>query len=170
MKTRRPQRTLIEEVIAGAFSGLVATIPMTITMFVVQRMLPRREQTTQEPRQITDDMLHKSNLDDDVSEQGKDRLSVAAHFTYGAGTGMIYALAGRLLPLPAGLRGPVYGFFVWAASYAGWLPAVKTLPPPHRRPLGRNMLLIVSHLVWGVALEPLSALLLNRKWLRRAWR
>jgi uncharacterized membrane protein YagU involved in acid resistance len=170
MPARKGQRTLIEEAIAGAFSGLIATVPMTITMLIMQKMLPRREQTTLEPRRVSDDMLRKANLDDDVSESGKEQFSVAAHFGYGAGTGMIYALAGRLLPLPPGLRGPVYGFFVWAASYAGWLPAAKTLPPPHRRPIGRNLLLIIAHFVWGLVVEALSALFLKRTYWRRAWR
>jgi uncharacterized membrane protein YagU involved in acid resistance len=171
MATRRRQRSLVDEALAGAVSGLVATVPMTITMFAVQKMLPRREQTTLEPRRVSDDMLRKADLHDDVSEGGKEKFSVAAHFGYGAGTGMIYALAGRLLPLPPGLRGPVYGLFVWAASYAGWLPAVNTLPPPHRRPLGRNLLLIVAHFVWGIAIDTTRALVFKRnKWWRRAWR
>jgi hypothetical protein len=52
---------------------------------------------------------------------------------------------------------------VWAASYAGWLPAVNTLPPPQRRPAGRNLLLILSHLVWGAATEALASPLLDRE-------
>jgi uncharacterized membrane protein YagU involved in acid resistance len=131
-------------------------------MLVIQRLLPRREQSTLEPRRVSDDMLRKANLDDELSGRGKEQFSVAAHFGYGAGTGMIYALADRLLPLPRGLRGPAYGMLVWAASYAGWLPAAKTLPPPQRRPAGRNLLLIVSHLVWGAATEGMVASILDR--------
>jgi uncharacterized membrane protein YagU involved in acid resistance len=162
MTTQTKQRTLLAEALAGAVSGLAATVPMTVAMLVMQRVLPRRQQTTLEPRRVSDDMLRKSGLNDDLSERGKERVSVVAHFGYGAGTGMIYALAERLLPLPRGLRGPVYGLFVWAASYAGWLPAVNTLPPPQRRPAGRNLMLVVSHLVWGAAAEGVTAFLLNR--------
>ncbi|HEY3393685.1 MAG TPA: DUF6789 family protein [Lacipirellulaceae bacterium] len=170
MTKQRSEQTLLGEALAGAIAGLVATVPMTLAMLVMQRMLPRREQTTLEPRRISDDMLQKADLHDDVSERGKEQVSAAAHFGYGAGVGMIYAMADRFLPLPRGLRGPVYGMLVWAASYAGWLPAVKTLPPPQRRPAGRNVLLIVSHLVWGAAAEGMTRLLLGRNRSKVAWR
>ncbi len=156
-------RSLLGDAVAGAVSGLVATVPMTVAMLVMQRLLPRREQSTLEPRRISDDMLRKADLHDDLSKRDKEKFSVAAHFGYGAGVGTIYALADRLLPLPRGLRGPAYGMLVWAASYAGWLPAVETLPPPQRRPAGRNLLLIVSHLVWGAATEGMAALFLDRE-------
>jgi hypothetical protein len=159
MSKRNFEQSPIGEAIAGAVSGLVATVPMTVAMLLIQRMLPRSEQTTLEPRRVSDDLLRKADLDDEVSERGKEQLSVAAHFGYGAGVGMIYALADRVLPLPRGLRGPAFGLLVWGASYAGWLPAVKTLPSPQRRPAGRNALLIASHLVWGAAAEGMTALL-----------
>jgi uncharacterized membrane protein YagU involved in acid resistance len=167
MKKLRAEQTLLGEAIAGAVSGFVATVPMTVAMLVIQRMLPRREQTTLEPRRISEDMLRKADLHDDFTERGKEQFSVAAHFGYGAGVGMIYAMADRVMPLPRGLRGPAYGMLVWAASYAGWLPAVKTLPPPQRRPAGRNLLLIVSHLVWGAAAEGMTTYLLKRPTARR---
>ena len=170
MKKYVSDRSLLGDALAGAVSGLVATVPMTVAMLVMQRLLPRREQSTLEPRRISDDMLRKVDLDDDLSERGKQKVSVAAHFGYGAGTGMIYALADRFLPLPRGLRGPAYGMLVWAASYAGWLPAVKTLPPPQRRPAGRNLLLIVSHLVWGAAAEGMTTFLLGRSRKHITWR
>jgi uncharacterized membrane protein YagU involved in acid resistance len=161
------KRSIVEEALAGAASGLLATVPMTLTMFIMQGMLPRRERTTLEPRRVSDDMLRKAGVNDDVSKQGRESFSVVAHLGYGATTGMFYALAQRLMPLPGGLRGPVYGLFVWAASYAGWLPAVNTLPPPHRRPVRRNLLLIVAHFVWGVALE-LAILLFSKTLLPHA--
>jgi uncharacterized membrane protein YagU involved in acid resistance len=170
MTKQRSEQTLLGEALAGAVSGLAATVPMTLAMFVMQRLLPRREQTTLEPRRISDDMLRKADLDDDVSERGKEQFSAAAHFGYGAGVGMIYAMADRFLPLPRGLRGPAYGLLVWAASYAGWLPAVKTLPPPQRRPAGRNALLIVSHLVWGAAAQGMTRLLLGHGQSKGVWR
>src|SRR5687768_7932316 len=99
------RRPLIQEAIAGAVSGLIATVPMTITMLVMQRLLPKRQQTTLEPKRISDDMLRKADLDDELSEGAKQQFSVAAHFGYGALTGMAYPLIDRLLPLPRGLRG-----------------------------------------------------------------
>jgi uncharacterized membrane protein YagU involved in acid resistance len=163
MSKSRPQRSLVEDALAGAVSGLVATVPMTITMLVIQRLLPLRQQSTLEPRRISDDMLRKSGVDDGLSERSKERFSIAAHFGYGATTGLLYALLERLLPYRPALRGPLYGLFVWAASYVGWLPAAGTLPPPQRRPAGRNILLIVAHLVWGLVLQLIDEVLFVRR-------
>jgi uncharacterized membrane protein YagU involved in acid resistance len=164
MASQKSQRPLIQEAIAGAVSGFIATIPMTVTMLIMQRLLPKREQTTLEPRRVSDDILHKVNLDDELSEKGRKHFSIFAHFGYGALSGMTYALAERVLPLPRGLRGAVYGLFVWAASYIGWLPAAGTLPPPQRRPVGRNLLLVLAHFVWGIALDIVSSILLGRRY------
>ena len=163
MAIREPQRLVIQEALAGAVSGLIATVPMTVTMLVMQRLLPRREQSTLEPRRISDDMLRKADLDDELSENEREQFSVMAHFGYGALGGMTYALADRLLPMPRGVRGPAYGLLVWAASYAGWLPVAGTLPPPQRRPAGRNVLLIAAHLVWGMALDGAATALLRQR-------
>jgi hypothetical protein len=65
--------------------------------------------------------------------------------------GAAYAVLGRRLALPRASGGAAFGLLVYAAGYAGWLPAFGILPPPHRRPVGRNGLLIAAHLVWGTA-------------------
>jgi uncharacterized membrane protein YagU involved in acid resistance len=147
---------VLQETLKGAVAGLIATVPMTATMLAIQRMLPRLQQQRLEPRRITNDMLRRTGLKHDLSEQKREQATLVAHFGYGAAVGAGYALAEQLLPLPRGLRGPTYGMLVWAASYAGWLPVIGTLPPPQQRPAGRNALLIAAHLVWGLATEAVS--------------
>jgi uncharacterized membrane protein YagU involved in acid resistance len=150
------RRKLLDEVLAGAMAGFVATVPMTATMLVVDRLLPRWQRTRLEPRRIMDDMLHRAGLQDDLNERERLSASIAAHFAFGTAVGAPYTLLDEVMPLPRGLRGPAYGLLVWASSYAGWLPAIGTLPPPQRRPAGRNLLLIASHLVWGATTEAVS--------------
>jgi uncharacterized membrane protein YagU involved in acid resistance len=140
------------DIAAAAAAGLLATVPMTIAMFGIQQMLPRRKRTRVEPRRITDDMLRHAGLRDDLAEQERNCAATLAHFGYGAAMGAAYPLV-RRLPIARGLSGPGYGMLVWAASYIGWLPAIKTLPPPLRRPNGRNVLLIAAHFVWGASTE-----------------
>jgi uncharacterized membrane protein YagU involved in acid resistance len=122
-------------------------------MLLIHGLLPRRQQTRLEPRRITEDMLKRVGLRDDLDRRERLGATVAAHFAYGTAAAAPYLLVEPFIPLPKGLRGAGYGLAVWAASYAGWLPAIGTLPPPHRRPRGRNVLLIASHLVWGAATE-----------------
>lgn len=58
--------------------------------------------------------------------------------------------------------GLLFGLGVWTASDAGGLPAAHVLPGPTRRPSVRNVLLIVSHAAWGVALHSVLRVLQRR--------
>jgi uncharacterized membrane protein YagU involved in acid resistance len=76
------------------------------------------------------------------------------HLGFGASVGSVFALLHRSLRLPLlpAVQGVVYGVVVWAASYAGWVPALGILPPPmHDRP-GRPVAMVVAHGVYGMAL------------------
>jgi uncharacterized membrane protein YagU involved in acid resistance len=167
MANRSNQAPLLQEALVGAASGLFATVPMTVTMLVMQRFLPRLEQTTLEPRRVSDDMLQKMGLAHELTEEQRERISIAAHFGYGALAGMLYVPVERLLPFPRGLRGAVYGVLIWAGSYAGWLPAVRTLPPPRHRPKRRNQLMVVAHLVWGLSLDIATQAFVGQRTARR---
>lgn len=139
--------------LSGGVAGLAATVPMTLVMKVLERRLPSDERlpSAQEPLLIVDQLLRAVGVEQELSERQKRRLTWGAHFGYGTASGIGYAfLAGRL-PLPTATRGALYGVLLWALSYGGWLPALRILPLPTRRALGRNAVLIASHLVWGVS-------------------
>lgn len=97
-------------------------------------------------------MLRHAELEHSTTETEQQLVATTAHFAYGAGAGGVYPFVRDLFPTPE-VAGPAYGLAVFAARYAGWLPAFGVLPPPHRRGWGRNVLLIASHVVWGMALE-----------------
>lgn len=63
--------------------------------------------------------------------------------------GTLYPITVGRLPLPSFLKGIIFGIGVWLVSYLGWLPAANILPPATREPAARNILMILSHLVWG---------------------
>ena len=76
--------------------------------------------------------------------------TAAAHLGFGAGSGALYsALVRRSTPL----RGMSFGVVVWAASYAGWIPALRLMPAPHRDKPGRVGTILTAHLVYGIALH-----------------
>jgi len=152
--------SLFPKAIAGAAAGFVATLPMTITMLAIQGFVPWRHRTKLEPRRVSEDMLKRVGIDD-LSEKETKAATVAAHFAYGAGCGLVYGMTESALPLPQGTRGPLFGLAVWVASYAGWLPTLGTLPPPNRYPQSRTALLIASHLVWGATTEAMHQMLLR---------
>lgn len=150
-------------VIAGAVAGLVATAPMTLAMEWMFRRLPWRERYPLPPSQIVKKLTHMAGLRGHVDREEHAALTLASHFGYGAVAGAVYAPIARAIPLPAGLKGIVFGLLVWAISYLGWLPGVHILPPATKHPPRRNALMIAAHIVWGLVTGVLTEALSSRK-------
>jgi uncharacterized membrane protein YagU involved in acid resistance len=145
--------TISKKLIAGAASGVIAPIPMTVAMIAINKLMRWPHRQRLEPRKITDDMLRRAGLRHQLSEEERKQAAVAAHFAFGCAAGSIYPIVEPFIPAPRTLRGPLYGLAVWAVSYSGVLPAIGSLPPQKRRPAGRALLLAASHVVWGAALQ-----------------
>lgn len=125
----------------GALSGLTATMAMTAAMRLMHSALPRKDRYPLPPRELTEQMLP-------ASPSNLPALTVLAHFAYGAAAGSLFGC------VPDRWRGTgsLYGVGVWALSYLGWIPALNILKPATRHPPKRDLLMIVSHVVWGTAL------------------
>jgi hypothetical protein len=108
---------------------------------------------TQPPERITDAVLDATDVDV-RSEQSRHALAVTSHLAFGAGCGMLFAAATDRIavPIPPVLQGVGFGLLVWAASYAGWIPALGILPPPTEDHPGRPATMAASHVVYGAVL------------------
>src|SRR5437763_1777970 len=137
--------------LAGPLAGLTATVPMTAVMELLHRLLPEEERYPLPPREITEKVAEDAGVTPPPDEPTLRGLSLLTHFGFGTAAGAAYAALGR----PAGLSGPLggaaFGLAVWAASYLGWLPALKVLRPATEHPPRRTALMIAAHLVWGAA-------------------
>ena len=131
---------------------------MTWFMKAVHAVLPPREQDPLPPRQITERVTEEVAVKEQLSEEERRRLSVAAHYAFGATAGALYAPLARTLRLPAVLGGVTYGLGVWASSYLGWLPKAGLYRRPQHEPAGRQAMMIGAHVVWGAALGMLVGL------------
>jgi uncharacterized membrane protein YagU involved in acid resistance len=147
------RNTLVREIVTpawkGAVAGCVATLPMTATMFFLQRRLPPRQRTALPPKKITMGVLRRLGLKQHMSGPEEQRTAWAAHFAYGTGMGAVYAPLARKAPLPSPLKGMMYGLIVWAAGYLGWLPAMDLPGSAPDESMQRNAMMIAAHLVWG---------------------
>jgi hypothetical protein len=138
--------TAAEKWLRGAAAGSLATIPMTLAMLMVHRLLPAREQYSLPPRLITENWLGRG--------QGETALrawTLINHFGFGALAGSLYSGLGIDKERPA-IAGPAFGVAVWAVSYLGWVPVLGLMAPATRQPARRNGMMIFAHLVWGAAL------------------
>jgi putative membrane protein len=133
-------------------AGLVATVPMSISMLIGWSLLPRREKYHLPPRMLTEEIAERVGIEDKINETELTSASVLSHFGYGALTGSMYALIEPKIPLGSSVKGGIAGVLVWVLSYLGWVPALRILPPATEHPWRRNLMMILAHLVWGVTL------------------
>jgi len=145
----------MNQVLLGAFSGLVATVPMTVAMDAMHSLLPEEERYPLPPRETTMAAAEKTGVSEHLDERQRTALTLAAHFGYGALTGAIYGSLANNISGPPLLAGASFGLAVWAGSYLGLLPVTGLLPPATEHPARRNALMIAAHLVWGATLGSL---------------
>lgn len=149
----------MNKMLAGSLSGFVATVPMSAFMVGSHALLRRGEQHPLPPRHITKKIAQDTGALEHMSHKQLREVTWLNHFAYGASVGAIY---GMLSPRVGAARAPLlsgmgYGLAVWAGSYLGWLPALKILPSATRESIGRNIVMIAAHLVWGAALGALCS-------------
>jgi uncharacterized membrane protein YagU involved in acid resistance len=142
-------------IVRGALAGAVATVPMTWLMVAGKRYLPESEISRPlPPAELMEDIERKTGVALD-SESHRAAVYVS-HFGYGASSGVLFALTmGRLRRIPVWVSAPAFGIAVWAASYLGWIPAVGSRAEARKSSGERNSLMLVSHLVWGLAIASL---------------
>jgi hypothetical protein len=148
----------------GAVGGLVGTAAMTMSMYVLYRLLPEEEQQSHlPPRPIILGTGRKLGLTQKLDETGEWTAMGAVHFAYGG-------LTGALLPFFPSLdlhkthhmveslaRGAVFGMVVWAGSYFGWLPATGLFKTWREETPKRMALMAFSTMVWGWVTEMVAA-------------
>lgn len=123
----------MHKLVRGAIAGAVATIPMTLIMTRLFRQLPPDQRYPLPPRLITESIAERAGVNPASSDDALTRGTLIAHFGYGAATGALFPLLEQR-GYPPALAGPGYGLGVWAASYLGWIPALKILSPATRHP------------------------------------
>jgi uncharacterized membrane protein YagU involved in acid resistance len=137
----------------GALAGFIGTAPMSISMVIGWRLLPRREKYHLPPRLIMNEITERAGIEDRMNEHELIGLTVFSHFSYGAFFGWLYTLFEHRLPFHSSLKGALAGLALWAGSYLGWLPVLGILPSALRHSWRRNLLMIVAHVIWGVTMS-----------------
>src|SRR4028119_2410751 len=98
------QDELVEDTLVGGVAGFLATLPMTLTMVLLYRLLPRSERFPLPPRQITMKVADETGVKPHLSEGERTAATYVAHFGYGAAAGAVYGLASRQTPAAAAAR------------------------------------------------------------------
>jgi uncharacterized membrane protein YagU involved in acid resistance len=161
-------RAMTNDVLVGAAAGVIATVPMTIAMEELHRILPGEHEGPLPPREVTEgvyDYLHEDLKPE--TEENMERLTFLLHYAFGGAAGSLFPLvAPRKLPAAIG-AGALYGLTVWTGSYLGLLPALGVRHHARHDSASRTGMMIAAHLVWGATL---GLLLRGRPGLRAASR
>ncbi len=137
---------------------------MTLLMMAWHRRLPRDEQYPLPPHEITMNAAEDAHIEEAVETPERQvEATLAAHFAYGGAAGAVYALLTPSIPLPAVVRGSLFGLTVWTVSYLGLMPAIGWHRPATEEPVARNALMLTANMFWGAVTAVLYDLRGKRK-------
>ncbi len=151
--------TQTANLVHGALAGLVATVPMTLTMWGARSAGLLGEPP---PRKITRAAMEKASPELARDPDVLNAASLAVHFAFGAGMGSLYAALPQHAQRSRVTRGLLLGSGIWAASYMGWVPALGIMPRPSEDRPGRPMSMVLAHWVFGATLTTVYAALQRR--------
>lgn len=138
---------LMRNVMRGLAAGVAGTVVMTGALVLARRAGLLGEPP---PLKITRKLLRRG-LGSTPPRPAVVAASLAAHVGYGATMGVLHAVLlgrrrGSLVP------GALFGAGVWGIGYAGWIPALRLMPPPLLDRPGRPTAMFLAHLIFGATL------------------
>lgn len=101
----------------------------------------------------TADMISEAVLSEPVPEKMQSIAGAAVHYGFGAFLGGLYGAIGAAKP---GVRtgfGTAYGAAAALVADEAMVPALGLSPPPQETPASTHAFGMISHLVFGIALE-----------------
>jgi hypothetical protein len=104
------------------------------------------------PMQVVD-RVEELGLVGELSPLGRRLLTVAAHFAYGAGTGIAFGLLRRERGGPGqeASVGAALGVLAWGAGWSSWLPLGGVHRAPWSQKSPKVLLPVIDHAVFGAA-------------------
>ncbi len=159
---------LLPTATAGAASGAVAAAVMGLVFMAADHLGLEGEAP---PERIARKVADRGPADPSTAEKADAPLGTALHLGFGAVLGALFAVAAPRIErrIPVGLPEPIltttgslaFAGLVYLVSYAGWVPALRLLPPPDRDRPGRQIATILAHAVFG---GTLAAVLDRTSW------
>lgn len=143
--------------VAGALGGLFASAVMNNFQALAAPLLPPSDAPP--ATEVAADKLAIAAAGVAVPDKAKPAAGNAVHYGFGAALGAAYGLAAEWSPAVTAGAGTGFG-----AAAAGLfdeiaVPALRLSPPPAETPAGLHLYGVISHLVYGVALEASRRLL-----------
>lgn len=149
--------TVARNMVVGAASGLVAAWLMNRFQNLWSAVASPRETSGQEAGEpATVKAANKvalATVGVRIPEQDRQLAGSAVHYGFGLSVGALYGAIGTVLPQVRVGFGTAYGGAVALIADEALVPAAGLSPPPHKVPPGTHLYGLVSHFVFGAALE-----------------
>jgi hypothetical protein len=140
---------MLDRILIGALAGAVATVPQSAAVWGLKAAGVYRR--TPPPEKVSREMTEAVLGPDAFPEQWFTPMMLAQHVGFGAAAGAAFgALTGVVRPTV--VAGVLVGLAIWKASYDGWIPALRIMPPAEKDEEGRQVALVVAHVAYGLAL------------------
>jgi len=141
------------DIVIGTAAGAVATVPMSLTMEGLHRILPGEHRGALPPREVTEGLYGQLPVEArPASEDSLQQATLVLHYAYGGAAGALFTLmAPPRLPAAIG-AGILFGLTVWGGSYLGLLPALGVRHHARHDSAARSAMMIAAHVVWGATL------------------
>jgi uncharacterized membrane protein YagU involved in acid resistance len=140
---------MIRRILAGATAGVIATGPQSAVVWGSRAagVYHRRP-----PPEVLAEGPTNAAVDAGVLPSHLWRPAMLVeHVGFGAAGGILFAFVSSVVR-PTMLAGVVTGLAIWKASYDGWIPALRIMPPPERDETGRQLTMVIAHVAYGLSL------------------
>jgi putative membrane protein len=149
---------------AGVVAGLVASAAMAAFQATAEPLIEDSGSGDDDPATLkAADKASEIMTGDKVPEPYRQASGQVVHYVVGAALGGIYGL---LTEYHEGTRagfGSAYGVAISALLDEGAVPAAGLSPAPDETPASQHLYGVASHLVFGVVLEGVRALIAGRR-------
>jgi hypothetical protein len=140
---------MLNRILIGAFAGAVATAPQSAAVWGLKAAGAYRR--TPPPEKVSREMAEMALGAENVPERWFTPMMIAQHVGFGAACGAAFgALTGVVRPTT--VAGLLVGLAIWKASYDGWIPALRIMPPAGEDEEGRQLALVVAHVAFGLTM------------------
>lgn len=157
----RPRSSFTRSLIGGTISGVAASAAMSGALALIARYEEETgggESTTEK----TADAISEALTGEDVARADREVAGKLVHYVTGAALGALYGVGSRWLPAVRAGWGTGYGVAVAAVLDEGIVPALGLAEGPTDVPLSAHVESGVGHLVFGIALETMTRVLMGR--------
>ncbi len=139
----------LRQAVGGTLGGVIGSMVMAVPVFAARSS---GLMGTPPPERIVEGLLDRAGVRLDA--EAEDRLAVVAHLGFGATAGALYGVAApRVRSMTTAVAmGLIYATGIYAVSYAGWVPALRLLPPPDRDDPSRQVAMLLAHWMYGTTL------------------